>query len=74
MSKSMHHTARKRMVIKLGGSTLEGLNEAFFDNFKRLQESGVELIITHGGGPAINRELVKPRHTIAYIKWNTCHE
>lgn len=45
------------MVIKLGGSTLEGLNEAFFENFKKLQESGVELIITHGGGPAINREL-----------------
>ena len=53
----MHHTARKRMVIKLGGSTLEGLNEAFFENFKKLQDSGVELIITHGGGPAINREL-----------------
>lgn len=45
------------MVIKLGGSTLEGLNDDFFDNFKMLQESGVELIITHGGGPAINREL-----------------
>ncbi|OEC00248.1 acetyl-L-glutamate 5-phosphotransferase [Lysinibacillus sphaericus] len=57
MFKSMHHTARKRMVIKLGGSTLEGLNDDFFDNFKKLQESGVELIITHGGGPAINREL-----------------
>lgn len=55
--KSTHRTARKRMVIKLGGSTLEGLNEAFFENFKKLQESGVELIITHGGGPAINREL-----------------
>jgi len=53
----MHHTARKRMVIKLGGSTLEGLNEAFFKNFKRLQECGFELIITHGGGPAINRQL-----------------
>jgi len=53
----MHHTARKRMVIKLGGSTLEGLNESFFENFKKLQESGIELIITHGGGPAINREL-----------------
>ena len=45
------------MVIKLGGSTLEGLNEAFFENFKKLQDEGVELIITHGGGPAINREL-----------------
>lgn len=46
------------MVIKLGGSTLEGLNEAFFHNFKALQEQGIQLIITHGGGPAINRELV----------------
>lgn len=55
--KSMPHTARKRMVIKLGGSTLDGLNESFFENFKKLQESGIELIITHGGGPAINREL-----------------
>lgn len=53
----MPRTARKRMVIKLGGSTLEGLDESFFKNFKNLQESGVELIITHGGGPAINREL-----------------
>lgn len=56
--KSTHHTARK-MVIKLGGSTLEGLNEEFFKNFKALQEEGVQLIITHGGGPAINRELAK---------------
>ncbi|MER1986978.1 MAG: acetylglutamate kinase [Solibacillus sp.] len=58
MFKSTHHTARK-MVIKLGGSTLEGLNEAFFKNFKALQDEGVQLIITHGGGPAINRELAK---------------
>jgi len=55
----MPRIARKRMVIKLGGSTLEGLNESFFENFKKLQESGVELIITHGGGPAINRELAE---------------
>ena len=54
--KSTHPTARK-MVIKLGGSTLEGLNEAFFHNFKALQAQGVQLIITHGGGPHINRAL-----------------
>ncbi|MGN7478047.1 acetylglutamate kinase [Solibacillus silvestris] len=56
MSKSTLHTAHK-MVIKLGGSTLEGLNMAFFRNFKALQDQGIQLIITHGGGPAINREL-----------------
>ncbi|MEG0449983.1 MAG: acetylglutamate kinase [Lysinibacillus sp.] len=55
--KSTLPTVHKRMVIKLGGSTLEGLNDEFFANFKKLQQEGVELIITHGGGPAINREL-----------------
>ena len=57
MFKSTHLTAHKRIVIKLGGSTLEGLNKAFFYNFKKLQEDGYEVIITHGGGPAINRAL-----------------
>lgn len=55
--KSTHHIAHNRIVIKLGGSTLEGLNKAFFNNFKQLQEEGYEVIITHGGGPAINRAL-----------------
>lgn len=58
MSKSTHPTAHK-IVIKLGGSTLEGLNKAFFSNLKKLQEDGYKVIITHGGGPAINRELAK---------------
>lgn len=64
--KSTHHTAHK-IVIKLGGSTLEGLNEAFFRNFKVLQDQGYQIIITHGGGPAINRELAKANidsHTV----------
>lgn len=56
--KSTHPTARK-IVIKLGGSTLEGLNSAFFSNLKKLQAEGYKIIITHGGGPAINRELSK---------------
>lgn len=54
--KSMHPIDRK-IVIKLGGSTLEGLNEEFFRQFKVLQEQGYSIIITHGGGPAINRAL-----------------
>ena len=69
--KSTHHTARKRVVIKLGGSTLEGLNEEFFENFKKMQDEGVELIITHGGGPAINRDLAMRQvesHTLNGIR------
>ena len=57
--KSTHHTAHNIHVIKLGGSTLEGLNEEFFENFKLLQQQGKKIIITHGGGPAINRALAK---------------
>lgn len=56
--KSTQVTARKRIVIKLGGSTLEQLNEQFFKNFKALQ-ADYDLVITHGGGPAINRALKK---------------
>lgn len=56
-SKSTQLTAPKRIVIKLGGSMLEGLNENFFTNFKKLQVSGREIVIVHGGGPAINKAL-----------------
>ena len=56
MCKSTHHTDRK-IVIKLGGSTLEGLNEQFYHQIKLLQEEGFQIVITHGGGPAINRSL-----------------
>lgn len=59
MFKSTHPTARKKIVIKLGGSTLEGLTKAFYSNFKDLQQQGFDIIITHGGGPAINKELEK---------------
>ena len=36
---------------------LEGLNQNFFTNFKKLQASGHELVVVHGGGPAINKAL-----------------
>ena len=65
--KSTHHTEAKKIVIKLGGSTLEGLNDAFFSNFKKLQQQGYDIIITHGGGPAINRELEKQNVTSTTI-------
>ena len=58
-SKSTQHIAPKRIVIKLGGSMLEGLNDDFFANFKNLQDAGNELIIVHGGGPAINKALAQ---------------
>ncbi|SES03959.1 N-acetylglutamate kinase [Psychrobacillus sp. OK032] len=59
MSKSTQPTALKRIVIKLGGSMLERLNETHIANFKSLQQQGIDLIIVHGGGPAINKQLEK---------------
>lgn len=58
-SKLTQHTAPKRIVIKLGGSMLERLDENFFITLKKLQAAGTELIIVHGGGPAIDKELAK---------------
>lgn len=55
----MQHTDhKKKVVIKLGGSMLAGLNEVFFRQLKKIRQSS-EVIIIHGGGPAINEALKK---------------
>ncbi|MFD2615572.1 acetylglutamate kinase [Paenibacillus gansuensis] len=46
-------------VMKCGGSTLAALPESFYEDLRRLQESGVIPVIVHGGGPAINDTLEK---------------
>ena len=73
MSKLTHHTDRK-IVIKLGGSTLEQLSEKFFQNFHSFLQKGYKIIITHGGGPAINAQLKKQQiesHTINGLRVTT---
>ncbi|QAY67796.1 acetylglutamate kinase [Paenibacillus protaetiae] len=49
----------KRFVMKCGGSTLAALPDAFFEDLRKLQQSGVHPVIVHGGGPAINETLAK---------------
>lgn len=57
--KSTQHTDhKKKVIIKLGGSMLSGLNEVFFRQLKKIRETS-EVIIIHGGGPAINEALKK---------------
>ncbi|MHA0856203.1 acetylglutamate kinase [Paenibacillus sp. CMAA1364] len=46
-------------VMKCGGSTLAALPDSFFHDLRELQESGVQPIIVHGGGPAISDNLAK---------------
>ncbi len=49
----------QRFVMKCGGSTLAALPDAFFEDLRALQERGVQPVIVHGGGPAINETLGK---------------
>ncbi len=63
----MQPTAPKRQVIKLGGSMLDELSEAFFDRVKELQQAGIQLLIVHGGGPNINQELADRNITSSVI-------
>lgn len=49
----------QRFVMKCGGSTLAALPDAFFEDLRLLQERGVQPVIVHGGGPAINETLGK---------------
>ncbi len=49
----------KRVMIKLGGAALEDqeLVRSICSDLMLMRSVGVPLIIVHGGGPAINREL-----------------
>ncbi|MNC08078.1 Acetylglutamate kinase [compost metagenome] len=46
-------------VMKCGGSTLAALPDSFFADLRELQDSGVQPVIVHGGGPAISENLAK---------------
>ncbi|MEJ8544062.1 acetylglutamate kinase [Brevibacillus borstelensis] len=45
------------VVIKCGGSTMEQLPDSFFQTIAQLQKMGKQLVVVHGGGPAINSML-----------------
>ncbi|GAA0137559.1 acetylglutamate kinase [Paenibacillus sp. YSY-4.3] len=51
--------ANGTFVMKCGGSTLAELPDSFFEDLVKLQESGVQPVIVHGGGPAISDNLNK---------------
>lgn len=50
---------RSSFVMKCGGSTLEELPDSFYNDLAKLQASGVQPVIVHGGGPAISDNLNK---------------
>ncbi|SFJ14075.1 acetylglutamate kinase [Thermoflavimicrobium dichotomicum] len=44
-----------QIVIKIGGSVLEHLHSAFFQECLQLKEKGLTPVIVHGGGPVISQ-------------------
>jgi acetylglutamate kinase len=56
-----------KVVIKLGGASLqdESVLKTFTAALKEYRQYGYQIIVVHGGGPAINRELTKRN-----IQWN----
>ncbi|MFS0782900.1 acetylglutamate kinase [Bacillus sp. 1P06AnD] len=47
----------KILLLKLGGSILDELDDSFFASLQDLQREGYRLIFVHGGGPDINQML-----------------
>lgn len=47
-------TDRKTIVVKLGGSLLDTLPDAFYSECVTLKNSGARVVVVHGGGPRID--------------------
>ncbi|MFD1706632.1 acetylglutamate kinase [Siminovitchia sediminis] len=45
------------IVIKCGGSMIDSLTDEFYKSMKTLKDNGLQPVIVHGGGPAINQML-----------------
>src|SRR5215210_1089501 len=52
---------RPALVVKLGGSTLNycSILDSIADDLKLIASAGMFVIMVHGGGPLINRELTR---------------
>ncbi|MGG1664412.1 acetylglutamate kinase [Brevibacillus sp. NRS-1366] len=55
------------VVIKCGGSTMDQLPDHFFQAIAKLQAAGGQLVIVHGGGPAINGMLDQVQITPQFV-------
>lgn len=55
------------VVIKCGGSTMDQLPDSFFQAIAKLQQEGKQIVIVHGGGPAINSMLDRVQITPQFV-------
>lgn len=57
----MHNSQLQRILIKLGGASLqsEEILKSVVEAVKQFRRFGFQVVIVHGGGPAINAELTR---------------
>ena len=57
---------REKIVIKYGGNVLIDRNvfNNFISDIKVLNNLGLSIVVVHGGGPRIKRELDKKKNSI----------
>lgn len=55
----MNSRQTARIVVKFGGSVLQDdlLLQTICEDMAKIRQAGIELVVVHGGGPAINEEL-----------------
>ena len=65
----------KRILIKLGGASLDGLADGNLSILLKLAKCieqyrslGYQVLVVHGGGPAINAELMSRNISWSFVK------
>ena len=67
---------KERIVIKYGGNVLIDRNvfNNFISDINVLNKLGLSIIVVHGGGPRIQRELDKKKNCFKVYQWSKSHK
>ena len=62
---------KERIVIKYGGNALIDRNifNNFIEDINILNKLGLSIVVVHGGGPRIKRELDKKKNSNKIYQW-----
>ncbi len=65
----------EKIVIKYGGNVLIDRNvfNNFISDINVLNRLGLSVVVVHGGGPRIKRELDKKKNSIKIYQWLKGH-
>ena len=75
VQKSLEKYEKEKIVIKYGGNVLIDRNvfNNFISDINVLNRLGLAVVVVHGGGPRIKRELYKKKNSIKIYQWLKGH-